>query len=429
MGMQAILFVIFMMAFLSTYLPFSPLTIDLVNLSREQQLWLYRRRHLIWSIGIVAAGAVIGLDIGRAIGIGGWTIAVAIGGGALALMYWTGYVPIVMSPPRNARRIAPDQPDSRIAGDTVVLGIAIGDLACAYLRDEIARPHYFVDHLCDMPVIISYCILCNSSTAFRASLDGRTLDLRCVTAYNNNIIYRDVVRENYIQQLDGQVIAGPDLGRSLEMLPVVQTTWAGWSRLYPHSTLFRSPPTAVRDRLVGMMLQWMIPLHKLAKRSAPWHRLHSALDRRHPAMAFVLGVEIGSAQRAYPLDVVIGKGVINDTLDGDPLVILSDPRNHVAQVYSRNLHGRVLSFEAIPGCGADRDYIDRETGTTWSAAGVAISGPLAASQLKPIAHFNKLFWFSWAMFKPRTDLWDDRPRQTGADSDPATFHATSGGEP
>ena len=40
-----------------------------------------------------------------------------------------------------------------------------------------------------------------------------------VTAYNNNIIYYDRERRNYIQQLDGAVIAGPDSGRKLTPFP------------------------------------------------------------------------------------------------------------------------------------------------------------------------------------------------------------------
>jgi hypothetical protein len=47
--------------------------------------------------------------------------------------------------------------------------------------------------------------------AFKTELNGRTLDFRPLTAFNNNIIYHDAGSGNYIQQqLDGRVIAGPD---------------------------------------------------------------------------------------------------------------------------------------------------------------------------------------------------------------------------
>lgn len=417
MDLQAAFFAVFLMTFLSMYLPFSPLTIDLINLSRDQQLWLYQRRYLLWSVGVMAASVVIGLDLADGNRIGNWATGTFIVGGVLVLLYWTSYVPIVMSPPKTVRRFTADELGSRIPGDTVVLGIAIEGHTCAYLRDEIARPHYFVDRLGNTPLIISYCILCNSSTAFHASLNGRPLDLRCVTAFNNNIIYRDVACDNYIQQLDGRVILGPDLGRSLEMIPVVQTSWRNWSRLYPHTTLFRSTPTTIRDRLVGMMLQWMIPLPKLAKRDSPWHRLRGALDTRHPAMGFVLGVEIGEAQRAYPLNEIIDRKVINDTLEGQPIVIMSDSHHGFVQVYSRKVAGKILSFEEISCNDSISGYVDLETRTVWSVAGLAISGPLASTQLMPVAHFNKLFWFSWAMFKPRTDLWHGpSPKRTQAGS-------------
>ena len=40
-----------LVALLTTYLPFSPLTIDWVNLRRENQLAIHRRRHSLWIFG------------------------------------------------------------------------------------------------------------------------------------------------------------------------------------------------------------------------------------------------------------------------------------------------------------------------------------------------------------------------------------------
>jgi hypothetical protein len=50
--------------------------------------------------------------------------------------------------------------------------------------------------------------------------------------------------------------------------------------------------------------------------------------------------------------------------------------------------------------GADT-IIDEETGSTWSAAGLAVAGPLAGTQLTPVPAVTTL-WFAWAAFQPDT---------------------------
>lgn len=396
-------------AFLTVYLPFSPMTIDLLNLRRETQLLLYRCRYGFWAAGsalfaILAGRLLFGGD-GHGV-VGAWLVgSVAI----LALLYWTGYVPFVMSPPAAAVHLTAYEACQRIAPDDIVLGLDVGGSSRAYLRDQIARPHYFRDSIDDKPLTVTYCILCNSAMAFDSVLDGRVLQLRCVTAFNNNIVFEDAASGNFIQQLDGAVIAGPDRGRQLPMLPLAMTTWREWVRLHPATTLFFAPSTALRDRMVDRMLAWMIPISRLATRTTPWHRVRGALDRRLPAMAFVLGVEVDGDCCAYPLAALGSAPVVNDVVGSQPVVVFFDAERELAQVFSRRVEGQVLTFHAVPGAPLARDAT---TGSSWSMAGRAVDGPSAGHRLTAIPHVNKLFWFSWAVFKPATRVWsatDERP--------------------
>lgn len=43
--------------FLATFLPFSPMTIDLVNLRRDTQLAIYERRYGWWALAGIAWGS------------------------------------------------------------------------------------------------------------------------------------------------------------------------------------------------------------------------------------------------------------------------------------------------------------------------------------------------------------------------------------
>jgi len=68
-------------------------------------------------------------------------------------------------------------------------------------------------------------------------------------------------------------------------------------------------------------------------------------------------------------------------------------------VYDRRVGTRVLTFHPVQG-----GFRDRETGSGWTLAGRAVDGPLQGQRLKPIPHGNH-FWFAWAVFRPRTEVW------------------------
>ena len=61
------------------------------------------------------------------------------------------------------------------------------------------------------------------------------------------------------------------------------------------------------------------------------------------------------------------------------------------------LDGHRLTFTRVGEDG----YIDTETGSVWNIFGLAVSGPLAGSQLDPADHTDT-FWFAWAAFHPDT---------------------------
>ncbi len=69
-----------------------------------------------------------------------------------------------------------------------------------------------------------------------------------------------------------------------------------------------------------------------------------------------------------------------------------------ASAFSRPVDGLSLTF------GFDSSaFVDEETGSTWTALGEGIQGPLAGRHLDPIVSINH-FWFSWAAFKPKTRI-------------------------
>lgn len=398
-NIDAILYGVGLFTILTIFMPYSPMTIDLLMLPRGLQVGIYRHRRILWVIVYACLGAVL---LRAAMGVSEpvWLTTILITIGMMAFMFWSGYVPYVMTPPAKPKLLDIAEADKILKPDEWILGVVNGDDARAYPRDTIARPHYFPDTVGGEKLTISYCILCNSSMGFKNQLDGREIDLQCVTAYNNNIIYLDPEKGNYIQQLDGVVFHGPDKGKALEQFPVVQATWEEWKRLHPNTKLYYSPAATLRDKMVAIMLGMMIPISSLSKRKKPWHRIRGKLDKRLPAMSYVTGVEINGEVSAYPISTLEETPVINDTVGGEPIVVLYDKNHDVGDVFFRKVDGRVLNFTR-DGSG-NAIARDEETGTLWDVTGTAREGQLANQSLQRVPHYSKLFWFSWALFKPDT---------------------------
>ena len=410
------LFIIGTAALLHAYMSFSPMTRDMVAfLSRDAQIDIFRHRHKYWFVGIACLGllilrAIAGLSEMQALaGLGSaywaWLIIGGVTAAGVSALYWGMYVPVVMAPPVKHFLVEIDEADQILKPDAIVLGIEMDGEVRAYPRDLIARPHWFNDELGGKPLMISYCILCNSGQAFVPVLkDGRRLDLRNMTAFDNNTIYHCVNTGNFIQQLDGRVIRGPDAGERLESYPVIMARWDEWKRLYPNTKMFYAPPQTLRDRTVQKMLMTMIPLSRLTARDKPWHVVRGDIDARLPAMSFVLGVEINGETCAYPIAALKEAPVINDSVGGESIVALYDKAHDIGQVFLRRVDGRTLTFSEAAVDGGGFAAKDAETGVTWSVSGHALDGANAGLKLTPAPHWNQLFWFSWAAFKPNTRI-------------------------
>lgn len=401
--LDMVLFILGVVAFLVTLAPFSPMTLKLYMPPRGAMLAIYRARHLLWVVGAVAFAILVWrAAVGAADPI--WFRTVVVSAVALGLLFWGGYVPFVMTPPRGQQLKNADEAGTFLRNDDVVLGLTIGGEARAYPQAPLARPHFLYDTVGGIPVAITYCILCNSGMAFKRELGGRPLGLRAVTAFNNNIIYCDPTTGNFIQQLDGKVIDGPDTGKSLDPIPVTITTWQAWKILYPETKVVHAPPRSLRDKMVAWMLNMMVPLSGLLRRKGPWHPVRGRLDGRLPAMAMVLGVEVKGETCAYPFSLLREQPVLNDAIGGEPILLLYDRELDTGQVFSRRLEGKALTFKPIAGAEKNLVAQDQETSSRWDVTGRAREGELAGRSLSPTPHFNKIFWFSWALFKPRTGV-------------------------
>jgi hypothetical protein len=292
-----------------------------------------------------------------------------------------------------------------------VISLAVGDAARAYplailLWHEIAN-----DTLGGKPLVVTFCPLCNTALVFERELDGVVHDF----GTTGNLRFSDLVMydrqtESWWQQATGEAIVGELTGKRLTFLPAQIASLADFEVAHRDGDVLSRDTGFNRDYgrnpYVGYDTVDQEPF-----------LFDGVLDGRLPPKARVVTVEAGSEAVAFPYSALQKVGVASATVDGEELVVFWAPGTASALdgpnidenedigatgVFRPIVEGRQLTF-ARDG-GGEAPLRDRETGSTWSVAGIAIDGELKDSRLEPVVHGDH-FWFAWAAFSPETTIW------------------------
>lgn len=119
----------------------------------------------------------------------------------------------------------------------------------------------------------------------------------------------------------------------------------------------------------------------------------------------VAGVVMSGQARAYPLRVLVFHELVNDTLGGEPVLVVHQPLCGLTAVFSRKLEGRVLTFGHSgllwSSCGL---AYDRESQSLWlPLAGRAVAGPAVGQELRFLP-FTLTTWERWQHQHPGTTV-------------------------
>lgn len=260
-----------------------------------------------------------------------------------------------------------------------------------------------------MPITATFCPLCNSILAFDRRVGDRVLDFGTTGKLRkSDLVMWDRQTESWWQQLTGEAIVGELTGTRLKMLPAPLISFRTFRESFPkgrvlsretgHSRNYGANPYAGYDNLAN---------------EQPF-LFKQKVDRRLKAMERVVVLELGKEAKAYPYSELAKVGLVNDTLEGTPLVVIyakgirsaldrssiRDSREvGTGAVYGRKVAGRVLTFARQDGL-----VMDKETGSRWNLLGQAEAGPLKGEQLPTLVHGNH-FAFAWLAFRPQSAIY------------------------
>lgn len=256
-----------------------------------------------------------------------------------------------------------------------------------------------------LPATITFCPLCNTTITFDRRLEGKVLDFGTTGKLRfSDLVMYDRQTESWWQQATAEAIVGDLTGKRLTVLPSQVVSWDTFRQSFPQGKVLSRNTGHVRPYGQNPYVGYD------DINSTPF-LYDGPKDNRLRPMERVLTVSIGSEDVAYPFSVLEKVRVVHDTVGGRPVVVFFEKGTASALDASEVARGRdigstgvfvpILDGKRLTFQPAATGFTDRETRSTWTILGQATAGRLAGKRLEPIVHGNH-FWFSWAVFKPKT---------------------------
>ena len=318
-----------------------------------------------------------------------------------------------ITPIDNPSFVSPTEADQSLHDAEPVLLLDLNSDPRAYPLRFLLWHEIVNDVVGGVPVVVTYCPLCNSAIVLNRTLDGTVYDFG-TTGYLRylDLIMWDRQTESWWQQFTGEAIIGELTGRRLEFIPTGIVPWAQFRESHPDGKVLSL--VAGYARPYGQS-----PYQDIDSITATSPREASSNGANLPSMERVVGVTIEDTAVAFDYATLTHERVVNRTINGTDLVIFYEPKTlsplqnlnsgggvravGATGVFSSHVNGQKLTFKFDNGA-----IVDEETGSHWNLLGHAAQGPLTGQKLTPILHTD-LFWFAWLAFNPTTHVYTPTP--------------------
>ena len=206
----------------------------------------------------------------------------------------------------------------------------------------------------------------------------------------------------------GNAIKGPNTGEKLNAVNASLGYWFAWSSIYPRITFEEEEGTGIVVH--GDSIDWLIS-EDFVNRGA----IHDAI----PALDFppfihftlkneidkgsylkdddqIIAVKMGEETRIYPIKILRYHEIINDEIDGIPLVVSHHPYTNTTKVWKRKFGGADLVF-GVSGLVYNNNMLmfDRQTKSYWSQLlDLCVSGAMKFSKPDNISYIQTT-WKTW----------------------------------
>jgi hypothetical protein len=294
--------------------------------------------------------------------------------------------------------ISIQEADKYLEDSDLVLGLNINGDVRAYPLQILVWHEIVNDNVGGVPVAVTYCPLCFTNQVFNSTVvddKGQAATLEFGTSgklYNSNLVMYDRTTKSLWSQAMSQAIVGELSGVKLERMPFDVANWKEWKQLYPDSKVLSKDTGSTRPYGADPYGDYYTNGDVLFPVSNG--------DNRLGLKEIVIGLENKDQYKAYKLQEIENKKILNDQVNGKPIALMS-LHPFMIRAYDPVVDQQVLEFSYN---AKDQNFIDTQTGSLWNFEGKAVSGQMKGKQLTRLP-FDEGFWFEWVAFHPTTELY------------------------
>jgi CBS domain-containing protein len=262
-----------------------------------------------------------------------------------------------------------------------------------------------------VPVVVTYCPLCNSGLAFERTVDGQVLDFGTSgRLFQANLVMYDRQTKSLWTQFTGRAVVGEDfVGTELVRVPTALLGWEDFKQAAPDGHVLSRASMPGRDYGRNPYPGY--------EGSGDRFLFEGPRDERLPPNSRVVGLGTDRDPVAIALGHLRDERVVDVEVDGQPVTVWWASGQASALDTSAVDEGQDVGSTAAfvpvlddgtqldfaPSADDESRFVDEQTGSTWNLLGEAVAGELQGTQLEAIAR-DDTFWFVWFAFQPDTEI-------------------------
>ena len=221
--------------------------------------------------------------------------------------------------------------------------------------------------------------------------------------YRSNKLMYDKATNTLWHQFRGEPAVGELVGSGimLEVLPVVLTTWSSWMDDHPDTSVLDIRTGVYPERAY---LPESDPISTYFNYRAREDTMFPVPARSAllPTKSRVFGLIFNGRARAYPEEILSEQPVINDTLGGGDLVIVTPHGGSDSRAFLRA--GRNFVEVEMGKDGAGTMFLVDDEGLGWRLEDALVQAGDASMRLQRLPSRSS-YWFGWHAFYPGTEVY------------------------
>lgn len=331
--------------------------------------WIFRISFAIF----IAIGAINAFNVKKKwLPVAGMAVAIAI---SYFLNFRMTAEKIFKQP---GKLIFKGQNDNRLSLNSIVLDVEINGKTKAYPIQFLAYHHQVQDTIGGKPFIVTYCNVCRTGRVYEPIIKGHPEKFRLVGMDHYNAMFEDITTGSWWRQATGQAVTGPLKGESLPEVNVEQLTVKKLFELHPNALVMQADAGSITKYDSLRKFEQGLSKGRLTRTdSLSWKN-----------KSWVIGVKIGSAEKAFDWNQLKNQHIINDNIGGKPffLVLSADTNSFAAFERPLATENFTVRNDTLISNGIKYDLAGHCHLTTFQ-------------DLKPVSAYQE-FWHSWRTFHP-----------------------------